>query len=98
GSAEPGQVCISGAIYEQIKHKVVCGYESLGDRKVKNITDPVRVYKVLPDALSVGRTRGRRETVLLFLLSVTLLIIAGGVLWQLLTTQRGRGSQQATPP
>ena len=44
GIAEPGQVYISGAIYEQIKHKVVCGYESLGDRKVKNITDPVRVY------------------------------------------------------
>src|ERR1700722_16298692 len=29
GIAEPGQVFISGGIYEQIKHKVVCGYESL---------------------------------------------------------------------
>jgi class 3 adenylate cyclase len=27
GIAEPGQVFISGAIYEQIKHKVVCSYE-----------------------------------------------------------------------
>src|SRR6201986_3350791 len=61
GIAEPGQVFISGGIYEQIKHKVVCGYESLGDRKVKNITDPVRIYRVLPDADAVGRTRGRRE-------------------------------------
>ena len=49
GIADPGQVYISGGIYEQIKHKLVCGYESLGDRKVKNITDPVRVYRVLPD-------------------------------------------------
>jgi class 3 adenylate cyclase len=48
GIADPGQVYISGGIYEQIKHKLVCGYESLGDRKVKNITDPVRVYRVLP--------------------------------------------------
>src|SRR6266702_7295934 len=71
GIAQPGQVYISGAIYEQIKHKVVCGYESLGDRKVKNITDPVRVYRVLPDAEAAGRTRGRRENVLLFLLSIT---------------------------
>ena len=73
GIAEPGQVFISGAIYEQIKHKVVCGYESLGDRKVKNITDPVRVYSVLPDADAVGRTRGRRENALIFLLGITLL-------------------------
>ena len=40
GIADPGQVYISGGIYEQIKHKLVCGYESLGDRKVKNINRP----------------------------------------------------------
>jgi hypothetical protein len=75
GIADPGEVYISGGIYEQIKHKLVCGYESLGDRKVKNITDPVRVYRVLPDAAAYGKTRKRRETVLIFLLSLTLLII-----------------------
>jgi formylglycine-generating enzyme required for sulfatase activity/class 3 adenylate cyclase len=97
GIAEPGQVYISGAIYEQIKHKVVCGYESLGDRKVKNITDPVRIYRVLPDADAVGRTRGRRENALIFLLGVTLLVIAAGVLWYLLT-QPGRLNKQAAAP
>ena len=35
GIAQAGEVYISGGIYEQIKHKLVCGYESLGDRKVK---------------------------------------------------------------
>ena len=97
GIAEPGQVYISGAIYEQIKHKVVCGYESLGDRKVKNITDPVRVYRVLPDADAVGKTRGRRENVLIFLLSITVLMIATGVLWYLLTQPGRVGEQAATP-
>ncbi|BAL74784.1 SUMF1/EgtB/PvdO family nonheme iron enzyme [Bradyrhizobium cosmicum] len=97
GIAEPGQVYISGAIYEQIKHKVVCGYESLGDRKVKNITDPVRVYRVLPDADAVGKTRGRRENVLLVLLSITVMMIAAGVLWYLLA-QPGRVGQQAAAP
>src|SRR5690348_17190223 len=48
GLANPGQVYISGGVYEQIKHKLVCGYQSLGDKQVKNITDPVRVYRVLP--------------------------------------------------
>src|SRR6478752_586578 len=94
GIAEPGQVYISGAIYEQIKHKVVCGYESLGDRKVKNITDPVRVYRVLPDADAVGSTRGKRENTLIFFLGVTLLVIATGVLCYLLVQQPGRVGEQ----
>ncbi|MHC2625744.1 formylglycine-generating enzyme required for sulfatase activity/class 3 adenylate cyclase [Bradyrhizobium huanghuaihaiense] len=98
GIAEPGQVYISGAIYEQIKHKVVCGYESLGDRKVKNITDPVRVYRVLPDADAVGRTRGRRESILLFLLIMALLVIAGYVLWYVLVQHRSQVGQQAAAP
>ncbi|HEV2156008.1 SUMF1/EgtB/PvdO family nonheme iron enzyme [Bradyrhizobium sp.] len=98
GLAEPGHVYISGAIYEQIKHKVVCGYESLGDRKVKNITDPVRVYRVLPDADAVDRTRGRRENALIFLLGITLLIIAAGALWYLLALPHGKMREQAAVP
>src|SRR5215471_3278999 len=90
--ADPGEVYISGGIYEQIKHKLVCGYESLGDRKVKNITDPVRVYRVLPDptAFSKARTRRRRENALIFLLSFILLGIAGGALWYTLQQRYGR--------
>src|SRR5271156_4806950 len=96
--ADPGQVYISGGIYEQIKHKVVCGYESLGDRKVKNITDPVRVYRVLPDPAAFQQTRKRRENILIFLLSLTLLVIAGGALWYLLLQPRGRVDSQASAP
>src|SRR5205807_9648973 len=96
GIADPGQVYISGGIYEQIKHKLVCGYESLGDRKVKNITDPVRVYRVLPDPAAFHRNRKRRETLLIFLLSLTLLIIAGGVLWYMLLQPRGKVGDQAS--
>jgi hypothetical protein len=81
--AEPGQVYISGGIYEQIKHKLVCGYESLGDRKVKNITDPLRVYRVLPDPDAFHGIRTRRENILIFILSLTLLVIASGAIWYL---------------
>src|SRR6202035_255542 len=100
GIAEPGQVFISGGIYEQIKHKVVCGYESLGDRKVKNITDPVRVYRVLPDPAAFQQTRKRRENILIFLLSLTLLVIAGGALWYLLLQphRKNQASAPVAPP
>ena len=81
--AGPDQVCISGGIYELIKHKLVFGYQSLGDRKVKNITDPVRVYRVLPDPDAFRRIQRRRENILIFLLSLTLLVIATGTIWYL---------------
>src|ERR1700730_1541556 len=96
GIADPGQVYISGGIYEQIKHKLVCGYESLGDRMVKNITDPVRVYRVLPDPAAFHRNRKRRENVLILLLSLTLLVIAGGVLWYMLLQPHGKVGDQAS--
>src|SRR2546430_7656604 len=98
GIANPGQVYISGGIYEQVKYKLVCGYESLGDRKVKNITDPVRVYRVLPDPASFNRTRKRRENILLVLLSVTLLVIAGGALWYVFWQPHGTVGGQASAP
>jgi formylglycine-generating enzyme required for sulfatase activity/class 3 adenylate cyclase len=96
GIAEPGEVFISGGIYEQIKNKLVCGYESLGDRKVKNITDPVRVYRVLPDPAAYSKTRRQRETTLIFLLAGILLCIAGGALWYLLGQPYGKLPTQAS--
>ena len=97
GIARPGEVFISGGIYEQIKNKLVCGYESLGDRKVKNITDPVRVYRVLPDPSALQENRKRRETILIALLSLALLIIAGGALWYMLVPARKLVEQASAP-
>src|SRR5438309_6541051 len=98
GIADPGQVYISGGIYEQIKHKLVCGYESLGDRKVKNITDPVRVYRVLPDPAAFNRTRRRRENILIALLSLFLLVIASGLVWYVFWQPHGTVGGQASAP
>lgn len=93
--AEPGEVYISGGIYEQIKNKLVCGYESLGDRKVKNITDPVRVYRVLADPDAVNRRR-RRENILIFLLGIIMLGIAAGALWYWLPFLDGKVREAST--
>lgn len=47
GLAEGGGVCISGKVYEEVKNKLGLEYEYLGEQEVKNITEPVRVYRVL---------------------------------------------------
>jgi TolB-like protein len=49
GLAEPGGICISGRVYEQVENKLDVGYEYLGEREVKNIKKPVRVFRVKTD-------------------------------------------------
>jgi adenylate cyclase len=50
GIAEPGGVCISRNTYDHVKDKLQLGSEYLGEHEVKNIKEPVRVYKVLLDS------------------------------------------------
>ena len=58
GLAEPGGICISRNVYDQIEDKLSFGYEYLGDHEVKNIKDPVRVYNVLTAPEDAGRLIG----------------------------------------
>jgi len=44
--ADPGGICISGSAYEQIATKLSLGYQNLGDHVLKNISRPIRVYKI----------------------------------------------------
>jgi adenylate cyclase len=45
GLADSGGVCISGKVYEEIKNKLNLGFEDLGHKQVKNIPEPIRVYR-----------------------------------------------------
>src|SRR5260370_17195046 len=48
--AEPGGICISRSVHENIRNKLPLNYEDLGEQSVKNIAEPVRVYRVLAEA------------------------------------------------
>ena len=49
GLADAGGICISRSTYDQIKNKLTLDFENLGEHEVKNIKDPVSVYKILLD-------------------------------------------------
>jgi adenylate cyclase len=46
GLAEPGGICISGDAYRQVRGKVEAEFEDLGEREVKNLAEPLRVYRI----------------------------------------------------
>jgi class 3 adenylate cyclase len=45
--SEAGGICISGRAYDQVANKLGLEYENLGEHQVKNISTPIRVYRVL---------------------------------------------------
>jgi adenylate cyclase len=59
--AEAGGICVSGTVFDHIENKLPLGYEYLGERSVKNITKPVRVYKVLLEPDAVGKVIGEEK-------------------------------------
>ncbi len=46
GLAEPGGICISGQVFDQVETKIDLGYRDWGERQVKNIVKRVRVYEI----------------------------------------------------
>jgi class 3 adenylate cyclase len=58
--AEPGGVCISGSVYDQIQNKLTLQIKQLGEKSFKNIALPVRTFSISDDdAASPGRVRFR---------------------------------------
>jgi class 3 adenylate cyclase/TolB-like protein len=94
GLAEPGGICISGAVQEQVRHKLELAYEDLGEQEVKNIPEPIRAYRIalegeaLPSGLGPRPLRRVAVTTLL----VLLVAAVGAAAWRYLAPlERERG-------
>src|SRR5918994_6441224 len=53
--AKPGSIVISGTAYDHLQGKLGCGFENLGEQRVKNIARPVRAYQVVSGPAAVSR-------------------------------------------
>jgi adenylate cyclase len=53
--AEPGSICISRKVCEEITGKMQLAFVDLGERQLKNIAQPVRVYRMSGEQLAVPR-------------------------------------------
>jgi TolB-like protein/tetratricopeptide (TPR) repeat protein len=48
--AEPGAICVSAAARDHIGNKLPLGFDDLGEQQVKNMAQPIRVYRVRAEA------------------------------------------------
>ena len=49
GVAEPGGICVSAIVHDQVRDRLDCVFEDLGEQSLKNIVRPVRVYRIGPE-------------------------------------------------
>ena len=61
--ADAGGICISGKVFDEVRIKVHTGYDYLGEQSVKNIANPVPVYKVQLEQSADGTLPESRESV-----------------------------------
>jgi hypothetical protein len=63
--AEPGGICITRAVRDQVRDRLEYELEDMGEKEVKNIARPVRVFKVLfdPAAKTASATTGAVDEV-----------------------------------
>jgi adenylate cyclase len=45
GLAEPGGICVSGKVYEEVRDRLDIAFKDMGEQSVKNIIHPVRVWR-----------------------------------------------------
>jgi adenylate cyclase len=62
--ADPGGICISRTVYEQVRTRLPLEFDAMGEQRVKNISEPVHAYKVLsvPGAAAHRVLAARRRT------------------------------------
>ena len=86
--AEPGGICISRVVRDQIRDKLPYPFEDRGEQSVKNIARPVRVFALRPESSDetpladpIALSRRRRNVVAPGLAAVAALLVIAGIAW-----------------
>ncbi|MEE8351392.1 MAG: tetratricopeptide repeat protein [Rhodospirillales bacterium] len=88
--ADPGGICISRKVLHEVRDKLEVGFEFLGEQAVKNIENPIPVYRVLMDPEAAGKvvgeahsgSRQKSSTAVAAVVAVVVLaVVAGSISW-----------------
>jgi len=91
---EPGGLCISDIARDQVRDKLPLSFTDLGERQVKNIARPVRVFGLSPQVINEARelpaghaapAKSRKPALLAGALFLIIAIVGGGTWWAMQT-------------
>jgi adenylate cyclase len=78
--ADPGAIFISGTVREHLGNKLPLGYTDLGEREVKNIARPVRVFRVWPEAGAAEQSATKAQTTRKYLRRAVFSVVAPAII------------------
>jgi class 3 adenylate cyclase len=85
GIADPGGICISSSVYDQIAGKLNLGFVDIGEKSLKNISRPIRVYRFDRSGEFLAtprRPRSRSRTMWIGASAAAVLAIAAVATWR----------------
>jgi class 3 adenylate cyclase len=95
-AAQPGGICLSGSVYDQIRNKLSLSFQSLGEKSYKNIQQPVRTFSITetdgsgvippPDRAGAKRSAVKWGAIGL----VCVLLLGGGGYWAYSAGERSK--------
>ncbi|HUM14294.1 MAG TPA: adenylate/guanylate cyclase domain-containing protein [Candidatus Nitrosotalea sp.] len=96
-AAEPGGICVSGSVYDQIRNKLSLSFKSLGEQSFKNIPQPVRTFSIADaeglGALPTPKARRRGKGALVWVAAVVLAVALGSGYWAYSQKHREQAEQ-----
>ncbi len=93
-AAEPGGICISGSVYDQIRNKLSLSFKAMGERSFKNIPQPVRTFSITEaeghGALPSPGTAWHGSAAKGLIAAALVLVTAGGGYWAYSKNQQSK--------
>jgi adenylate cyclase len=81
GLADPGGICISGTAYDHLHGKLPISFVDMGEQAVKNITRPIRAYRITDGASDLARSHrlGTRPVAAILLTIAVMAMLGSGI-------------------
>jgi class 3 adenylate cyclase len=96
-AAEPGGICISGSVHDQIRNKLSLSFQSLGERSYKNIPQPIRTFSVTESegggTLPSRKADSGAGSAAKWIAAAVVLLLLGGGYWAYSVNERNKAER-----
>ncbi len=96
--AKPGTVCISDGVYRQVRNRFDARFVDLGRQQLKNISEPMHAYLIIPREAEVAKARAPRRSAVAWGLGAAALVLIAAAGVVTLLRERVLPPERPKPP